>query len=62
MVGAVRERPFPGDWVPGVRCGVQCGVKVVCVGKLLVIFPLSLVEGGRERLVEHVGWSEVVVG
>ena len=61
MVEGVRERLFPGDWAPGVRCGVQCGVGVVCVGEPLVIFPLLLVEGGRERPVEHFAWSEVVV-
>ena len=66
LVEGVRERLLPGDWAPGeccgAQCGVQCGVGVVCVGEPLVIFPSLLVEGGRERLVEHVGWSEVVVG
>ena len=62
MVEGVRERLFPSDWAPGVRCGIQCGVDVMCVGEPLVIFPASLVEGGREIPVKHVGWSEVVVG
>ena len=54
------ERPFPGDWAPGVLCGVQCGVEVVCIGKLLLISPPSVVKGGRERPVEHIGRSGVI--
>ena len=40
MVEGVRERLFPGDWAPGVRCGVQCVVGVVYVGAIGDIPPL----------------------